>query len=434
MTRRATGDGRRGRTARGPSAPASGSLSLFEEPATLTPPPPAREDLDPDPGSRPTAAISVATLAAATRDILEGSLPPLWVRGEIVGFKRHRGGHWYFTLKDDAAQIRCVVWASDARRLHSAPNEGMAVVVRGALTVYAAKSDLQLRVLALEPAGDGQWRKAFDATRARLEADGLLDPERKRALPRYPRRIAIVTSPDGAALHDIVAVVRRRCPTVQLVAVPAVVQGDGAPASLCRALRRIAKWQGVDLVIIGRGGGGREELWAFNDERVARALAACPVPTIAAIGHEIDVTLCDLVADWRAATPSAAGEAAVPVLDDLRSRLRNLRGELVMAADAQLASGRARLARAARDMAHAADRVTERRRQLIDLLAGKLDVLSPVATMARGFAIVTDATGGAVSSARRLSTGDAIGIRFQDGRATARVDAVEPEPRGRRDV
>ncbi|HKO17155.1 MAG TPA: exodeoxyribonuclease VII large subunit, partial [Gemmatimonadaceae bacterium] len=242
------------------------------------------------PGASPRAAVSVATLTQTARDVLEGAFIPLWVRGEVSDFKAHRNGHWYFCLRDGAAQIRCVAWSRDRRSIPAPPDDGMQVLALGQLTVYAARGEMQLTVRRMEAEGDGLWRKALERTRARLEADGLLAPERKRALPRYPGVLAVVTSPDGAALHDIVAVVRRRAPHVRVVLVPAAVQGETARDELCFALDRLSRWGGADTVIVGRGGGAREDLWTFNDEHVARALAGCTAPTISAVGHEIDVT------------------------------------------------------------------------------------------------------------------------------------------------
>ena len=258
------------------------------------------------PGESMRSAIAVSTLTQTAKDVIEGAFIPLWVRGEVSDFKSHRNGHWYFCLRDGTAQIRSVVWKRDQRGIPASPDDGMQVVAFGRLTVYAARGEMQFTVAKIEAEGDGLRRKALEITRARLEADGLLAPERKRALPRFPRVIAVVTSPDGAALHDIVAVVRRRGANVRLVVVPAAVQGDSAPEELCYALDQVNRWGGADLVIVGRGGGAREDLWAFNDERVARAVAACRVPTISAVGHEVDVSICDLVADHRSATPSAA--------------------------------------------------------------------------------------------------------------------------------
>jgi exodeoxyribonuclease VII large subunit len=409
------------------AAPEPPSLFRDDDPGVRSQPPERSESaaLLADPGATPASAITVATLAAATRDIVEGALPALWVRGEVVGFKSHRRGHWYFTLKDDTAQVRCVVWASDQRRFMTSPDEGMAVVARGRLTVYPAKSDLQFRVFALEAVGDGMWRKGFDLARARLEADGLLAPERKRPLPRFPRRVAVITSTDGAALHDVIAVVRRRCPVAEIVAVPAVVQGDGSAASLCTALARVARWGKADVVIIGRGGGGREDLWAFNDERVARALAACPVPTIAAIGHEVDVTLCDLVADWRAATPSAAGEAAVPVLADLRAQLRSLGNVLCDVGDAIAQEARTRLSGAARALTREGERFVERRQLRLERTTSALNALSPLGTLERGFAVLHDEAGRVVASVAAVSQGDALRVRLRDGNIFAHAERIE---------
>ncbi|CAA9355052.1 MAG: Exodeoxyribonuclease VII large subunit, partial [uncultured Gemmatimonadaceae bacterium] len=299
------------------------------------------------PGATPASAVSVGALTGTAKDVLEGAFVPLWVRGEVTDFKAHRNGHWYFALRDASAQIRCVVWARDQRRIPAPPDEGMEVAALGQLTVYASRGDLQLSVKALEAGGDGLWRKAMQLTYARLEGEGLMDPLRKRVIPRMPRRVAVVTSPDGAALHDIVAVVRRRCPTVEVVLVPARVQGDGAVEELCRAIEQAGRLGAVDTVIIGRGGGAREDLWAFNDERLARVLAACPVPTISAVGHEVDVTICDLVADLRAATPSAAAEAAVPVHAEALAHLRSLGERLGVGVRRRIDVARAELERAA---------------------------------------------------------------------------------------
>ncbi|MEK6612266.1 MAG: exodeoxyribonuclease VII large subunit, partial [Gemmatimonadota bacterium] len=284
---------------------------------------------DAAPGETAETALTIADLTQTAKAILEGAMPPLWIRGEVSNFTAHRNGHWYFTLKDATAAISCVVWARDASRIPAMPDEGMQVMAHGQLSVYAARGQMQFMVRALEAEGEGLWRKAFEATRARLEKDGLLDPARKKPIPRFPTRVAVVTSPDGAALHDITSVIARRNPTVDIIVVPAAVQGESAPASIVAALERVARWRGADVVIIGRGGGSREDLWAFNDEAVARAIAACPLPTISAVGHEVDVTIADLVADLRAATPSAAAEAAVPVLADIVAGIAMLRATMI---------------------------------------------------------------------------------------------------------
>lgn len=402
-------------------------LSLFEdeEPARVSGQA-ARYEALPDPGGTPASAITVATLTAATRDILEGAVPPVWVRGEVVGFKVHRSGHWYFTLKDAEAQIRCVAWASDARRFLAAPDEGMAVLVRGQLTVFPGRGELQFRVRAIEGIGEGLLRKAFEVTRGRLEGDGLLAAARKRPLPYLPRCIAVVTSTDGAALHDVVAVVRRRCPVTRVVAVPATVQGKDAAGSVRAALARVCRWGGADIVIVGRGGGSREDLWAFNDERLARAMAEMPVPVISAVGHEIDVTLCDLVADWRAPTPSAAAEAAVPLLADLVRQLRDLRDALSRAAAERLAGARERLQDAGMAVSSIAGQLVERRELRLQALSGRLHALSPLATLARGYAVLNAASGAPITSTAGLAAGDRFTVRLRDGHVDGLAERVEP--------
>lgn len=379
------------------------------------------------PGESPLAAISVATLTRTVKDVLEGAFPPLWVRGEVTDFKQHRNGHWYFTLRDQEASVSCVVWSRETRRIPAPPDEGMTVVALGQVTLYPARGSLQFSVKSLDAVGDGLWRKAFELSRARLERDGLLDPARKRPLPFFPRRIAVITSPGGAVLHDIVSVTQRRNALVELVLIPAVVQGDGAPASLCAALERLAAWGGADAAIIGRGGGSREDLWAFNDEQLARAVAACPVPIISAVGHEVDVTLCDLVADWRAPTPSAAAERAVPVLADLQREVAALGRQLQSAAAARVRDARRRLEQVARHGEQVARRLVERRRLTLERVAGQLHALSPLATMTRGYVVATTPAGELVASARSVETGDAVHIRFRDGRAETRVERVARE-------
>ncbi|MGH7545344.1 MAG: exodeoxyribonuclease VII large subunit, partial [Gemmatimonadota bacterium] len=255
---------------------------------------------------------TVHEVNVAARQLLEGSLPPLWVLGEIAGFKRMAKGHCFFTLKDARAQLRCVMWRDDALRLPTEPPDGMQVRVFGFLTVYERGGDFQLVVKELEGRGPGLQRLAFDRLRKRLEAEGLLDPARKRPLPPFPRAVGVVTSLEGAALHDIVTVIRRRAPWVDVVVRAARVQGDGAVEEIAGAIRALARSGAVEVLVVGRGGGSAEDLWAFNDERIARALADSPVPTLSAVGHEVDVTIADLVADRRAPTPSAAAEYVVP--------------------------------------------------------------------------------------------------------------------------
>ena len=431
----------------GPPSPSLGELELFGAPAPpprkpesprsasrasrAVPPPPPREPRrathieDAVPGASPSAAVSVMALTATARDVLEGAFMPLWVRGEVSDFKAHRNGHWYFCLRDQDAQLKCVAWR-DRRRIPAPPDDGMQIVALGQLTIYPGRGEMRFSVTRMQAEGDGLWRKALELTRARLQADGLLDPARKRNIPRHPRRIAVITSRDGAALRDIFAVVQRRCPSVEVVLVPAAVQGDSAPESLCYALDQVARWRGADVLIIGRGGGGREDLWAFNDERVARALAECPIPSISAVGHEIDISICDLVADLRAPTPSAAAEAAVPVQAALRERLRMSAAAMAALTSNRVARARASAGDAGRRLADDAARRIERARLELESAGGRLNALSPLATLDRGYAIVRMRDRQTVRSVGVLEPGTALDIRFRDGVARATVDGVEP--------
>ncbi|MHB1224679.1 MAG: exodeoxyribonuclease VII large subunit [Gemmatimonadaceae bacterium] len=378
------------------------------------------------PGSSARTAVPISLLTTTAKEVLEGAFLPLWVRGEVSDFKRHRNGHWYFSLRDATSQIRCVVWSRDQRGFPASPDDGMQVTALGQVTVYAARGDLQFTVKAMEAAGDGLWRKALERARQALERDGLLAPERRRPLPRYPRRIAVITSPSGAALHDVIAVARRRWAAVELVVVPARVQGDGAPEELCAALDQVARWGDLDVVIIGRGGGAREDLWAFNDERVARAVAACPVPVISAVGHEVDVTLCDLVADLRAATPSAAAEAAVPVHAEAAALAGRLGAELQMAMAARLERAATRREQLAGTLRGRADWLLERRGGRCQQLAGRLHVLSPLATLARGYAVARGENGATLASVDSFRPGGHFDLLLRDGRVSATADSVEP--------
>ncbi len=401
---------------RGPSAE---SPSLFDGPP-LESHAMADDEDDVFPGASPRSAIAVSTLTQTAKDIVEGAFMPLWVRGEISDFKSHRNGHWYFALRDRTSQLKCVVWSRDQMGIPAAPDDGMQVTALGHLGVYAARGEMQFTIRRIEAEGDGLWRKRLEMSRARLEADGLLAPGRKRALPRHPRRIAIVTSSSGAALRDVIAVLRRRAPGVELIVAHAAVQGESAPNEICAALDRVARWGGAELVIIGRGGGSREDLWAFNDERVARAVARCPVPTISAVGHEVDMSLCDLVADHRAATPSAAAEAAVTSREEMMAVLHNVRRRLVRALDDRMYDPRARMTSAAHSLAAATTEHLRARRRTLGALAGRLNALSPLATLERGYAVARDEAGRTLASVADFATGEGFTLRVRDGE----VDAV----------
>ncbi len=379
------------------------------------------------PGASPAAAVPVSAVAETVKEVVEGAFMPLWVRGEVSDFKAHRNGHWYFSLRDESAQLRCVVWARDTRRVPAPPDDGMQIVALGQLAVYTARTEIQFTVRALDAHGDGLWRKALERTRASLAADGLLAPERKRPLPRYPRRVAIVTSPDGAALHDVAAVLHRRWPLAELVIVAAKVQGEGAVEELCAAVARVGRCGMVDVVIIGRGGGAAEDLWAFNDERLARAVAACPVPTISAVGHEVDITICDLVADLRAPTPSAAAEAVAPLLDDLRAELRDAGRGLADALDMRLRDARDSLADAARTLHGALRATADRERAALATRAAQLHALSPLATLGRGFSYARSSDGAALTRVADFAPEQPFDLLLRDGRVHARTLATIPD-------
>jgi len=379
------------------------------------------------PGAAADNPLSVGDLALRTREVVESHLRPIWVRGEIVDFKRHRNGHWYFCLRDRLAQIRCVVWSGDQHRMPAPPDDGMQVVVFGHMTVYTARADLQLKVTRIDAEGDGLWRKAMELTLAKLRREGLLDESRKRAVPRFPGVVAVVTSPDGAALRDIVVVIRKRNLGARLVLCPVKVQGDGAPGEIAAALRRLARWGKADVVIVGRGGGGKEDLWAFNDERVARAVAACPVPVISAVGHEADITICDAVADFRAPTPSAAAAAACASRDEVKKALSLAQRDLSDSLTARIQHASQHLTRLARSVAQSSARIVARKRALLGTSAARLNALSPLATLSRGYAVARDERGRALTSARQFSPGLRFNLLLRDGRIAAETEEVTPD-------
>jgi exodeoxyribonuclease VII large subunit len=376
-------------------------------------------------GFAPDKPASVSDVALETRALVESGLHPLWVRGEISDFKQHRNGHWYFCLRDASAQIKFVVWSRDQRGLPAPPDDGMQVVLYGQMTVYTARGDLQLKVTRMQADGDGLWRKAMEQTLAKLRGEGLLEESRKRPIPRFPKCVAIVTSPDGAAIGDIVAVLRKRHSGVQLIVCPAKVQGDGAPREIVMALRRVARWGKADLVIVGRGGGAKEDLWAFNDERVARAVVACPVPVISAVGHETDITVCDAVADLRAPTPSAAAMAACVAREEIEKAFVAARRDLAFAMATLVRDARNDLRRTQKRLGQSTERVVVRNRSTIGTAAARLNALSPLATLSRGYAVARDADGGALTSVRHFKPGLDFELLLHDGKVNAETRSVE---------
>jgi len=367
-------------------------------------------------------AWTVGQVTRRARAVIEAGLPPLWVRGEITGFKAWRSGHWYFSLRDETAQVRCVMFQSDNRGLSVPPTEGAQVFVLARPTVYDAKGDFQLTVHELlSTEAGGLWQVALEKAKAALAKDGLLDPTRKRALPSFPRRIAMITSLDGAALRDVMAVLARRWPAAELLVLPTKVQGENAAAAVRAALALLGRLEGVDVAIVGRGGGGKEDLWAFNDERLARAVAAAPVPIISAVGHETDVTLCDLVADVRAATPSAAAEAATPDRIELLGHVDHLGMRLARGLSGRSDRARERLARSGDRLTAALERRVERLGHRVAELAGRLDALSPLKVLERGYAVARDADGRVLRRVVQFTPGLAFRLRVADGEVPAKV-------------
>ena len=365
-------------------------------------------------------AWTVGEVTRRARAVIEAGLPPLWIRGEIAGFKAWRSGHWYFSLRDKAAQIRCVMFAKQNYML-PAPVDGMQVFVFARPSMYEEKGEFQLTVSELlSTETDGLWKLAFEKAKASLAKDGLLDPTRKRRLPPFPRRIAVVTSPDGAVLRDIQAVVGRRWPVAELIVVPAQVQGAKAEASVCSALNRIRRLP-VDVLIVGRGGGSIEDLWAFNSERVARAVAAMPMPVISAIGHETDVTLCDLVADFRAPTPSAAAEAATPDRVEVLAQCGVLGQRLTRALRIASRHVVERLERSGDRLTRCMESRLEKSRALLSAHSAQLDALSPLRVLGRGYAVARDDDGRVLKRVAQLPSGKEFRLRVTDGEVHGRV-------------
>jgi len=365
-------------------------------------------------------AWTVSEVTKRAKHVIEAGLPALWVRGEIANFTAARSGHWYFSLRDNTAQLRCVMFAKQNFRLPT-PAEGTQVFIFGRPSMYEAKGEFQLTVTELLSTDQGGlWKLAFEKAKAALLKDGLLDPARKRRLPPFPRRIAVVTSPDGAALRDIQAVLARRWPIAELIVVPAQVQGAKAEASVCSALNRISRLP-VDVLVVARGGGSVEDLWAFNSERVARAVAAMPMPVISAIGHETDVTLCDLVADLRAATPSAAAEAATPDRAEVLAQCGVLGQRLARALRIASRHVVERLDRSGDRLVRSMEHKLEQSGALLTAHSARLDALSPLRVLGRGYAVARDENGSILKRVAQFRSGQEFQLRVSDGEVDARV-------------
>ncbi len=394
----------------------------------------------------------VARLTRYLRELLESDyrLQELWVAGEVSNLSRPASGHLYFTLKDSEASLRCVMWRSEVGRQVVLPRDGDAVEVHGHISVYDSGGVYQLYADRIRLAGAGDLFQAFQALKERLEAEGLFDPERKRPLPAWPRRIGIVTSPTGAALRDALHVLQRRFPLVEVVLAPTPVQGEGAPPGIIAALEALNRAPDIDLILLIRGGGSIEDLWAFNDEGVARAIAASALPVVAGVGHETDFTIADFAADVRAPTPSAAAEIATPDRAALREGLAAQQAQLVrsvsealtergwdlrqMARSLRLLSPRSRVANEhqrldelVRRAGGALQHGLQMRRAAVAGRSATLRAVGPQAVLERGFAVVTRAEDGAVvRSAAAVQAGDQIDVRVADGEFAAEVlDAEE---------
>jgi exodeoxyribonuclease VII large subunit len=371
---------------------------------------------------RPTA-FSVTELVQELKNAVESTARRVWVKGEVSSLKSFGKGDWYFTLRDAESCLRCVMWKTYTEKAGEPPIDGTEVYVLGNPTVWEKKGELRMPVVVMLPtAAIGLQQLGKERVRQALEKDGLLALERKRALPQYPAALAVVTSQDGAALHDMIIVARRRWPRVRVILVSATVQGADAPRSLCRALGLVNRLEQVDLCIIGRGGGAREDLLAFDDERVCRAIAGLRMPSISAVGHETDISLADLVADARAATPSAAMELALP------DRLESVRHAESLGR--RLAHGlRRRTGVVAQRLARSGDRlrvVMTRRisdpRSRLERLTGQLEALSPLAVLARGYSVARLGDGIVARRRAQLPPGTPFTLRVGDGDVPSRAD------------
>lgn len=390
----------------------------------------------------------VGQLLAGINGLLQDRVGRVFVQGEVSNFHRASSGHCYFTLKDDRGQIRCALFRSSAQRVRFELEEGIEIIVSADVGVYEARGDLQLLVKGVEPVGLGALQLAFEQLRRRLEAEGLFDVANKREIPEIPSRVGIVTSPTSVAVRDVIHVCARRFPGARLLVSPTRVQGDGAELEIAAALDALVRHGDVDVILIVRGGGSLEDLWAFNTEVVARAVAASTVPVISGVGHETDVTICDLVADLRAPTPSAAAELALPdraalaagvaqlsrrlvesmlaTIEFAKRRLAKERDALrMLAPTARLAAQRARFVAAARALIRLGSQIPVSRRARLAQQAARLDSLSPLAVLGRGYALVCRSADGAI--VRRLgdvTVGDALSVRLAEIDVEARVESV----------
>ena len=397
--------------------------------------------------------LPVGALLVGINGLLEDRVGRVWVLGEVSNLHRAVSGHSYFTLKDDRGQIRAALFRSAASRVRFELEEGMEVVLQADVSVYAARGDLQLIVRQIEPRGQGALQLAFEQLRRRLASEGLFDEERKRALPEFPRRVGVVTSPTSAALRDVIQVSGAQFPMLPILISPTRVQGEGAEHEIVAAIRALEVQPEIDVILVVRGGGSLEDLWSFNSEEVARAIAACPVPVVSGVGHETDFTIADGVADARAPTPSAAAMIALPDVEtlairldrdirqmvaavragvgDARQRLRRERDALrVLAPTARVRAQRSRLLAGTRALGRAGHAIPEIRRSRLAHQVGRLDSLSPLAVLARGYALVRRSDDGVIPRrADELAPGDRLTIRLAEAEVEATVDSLREADR-----
>lgn len=395
--------------------------------------------------------LSVTEVTLQVKELLENSFSSVWVTGEISNLSQPQSGHCYLTLKEGNASLRAVIWRTTVQRLKVAPQDGLEVICHGNLDVYVPRGSYQLVIDNLLPKGVGPLEQALRDLRKKLMNEGLFDPEHKKPLPAIPQTVAFVTSPTGAAIHDFLQVLHRRAQNVRVLVVPVRVQGDGAANEIAAAIAQVNQLSTkIDVLVVGRGGGSLEDLWAFNEEPVVRAIFASRIPVISAVGHEIDVTLADLVADIRALTPSEAAERVAPDQRDLMTTLSQFQQRLLAGLRGRAATARSRLDAVAehRSFRRPLDRVHDLQRRLDELdersrrairqdvrttqnrlnaVAAQLESLSPLGVLGRGYSLTQRLDNGQlVHDASRLSEGEQILTRFADGEAISRVEQIRP--------
>ena len=361
--------------------------------------------------------MSVSELNRLAKEVLEQSFPLFWVSGEISNFTRAASGHWYFSLKDQSAQVSCVMFRGRNSYLDWSPKEGDKVEARALVTLYEARGSFQLTIEFLQRAGAGALFEAFEKLKAKLQQEGLFDPAFKQAIPAHPRQIGIVTSPDAAALHDVLTTLKRRMPSIPVIIYPTPVQGKGAATQIANAINSAHERNECDVLIICRGGGSMEDLWQFNEEVVARAIANCRIPTISGVGHETDFTICDFVADVRAPTPTAAAELASPSREALLNKLKQLSEQLKRNSLYLVQQREQLLDYLARRLVSPTQQVALQTSQL----AQNLHHLNPQAVLSRGYAFAQNKQGEIISNSRQIKAGDDISLTFDVGSAEATV-------------